>query len=116
MVRQQFHRGDLVFLRAEYWHDPELGGYSSDPEDKTRERHPAEHAIIVGSYRDQYGGGEGMRHTYTILVLDKEGQPLWQSSWHDDARIEYLVQERCIETLDILDFDEERDEEEEEEL
>jgi hypothetical protein len=107
-MRPEFHRGDLVFLRAQYWHDPELGFYSSYPGDEKRERNPACHAIVVGSYRDQYGGGRDQRHIYTMLMLDDMGQPLYESSWHHALRVEYLVQERCMETLDILDFYEEK--------
>jgi len=97
-MRQQFHRGDLVRTHDTLWNG---GGV----------RDQACWAIIVGSYRDQYGGGESDRHTYTILVLDGEGQPLGQESWWDDHEIDFLVQERCLETLDVIDFYEEEDDE-----
>jgi hypothetical protein len=100
-MRQQFHRGDLVRTLPEYWYDQRL-------------RHPAGWAIIVGSYRDQYGGGEQERHTYSVLWLTETGEPDYEMSWWDDDQIDFLVQPRCLETLDLLDFYEEEEENDEE--
>jgi hypothetical protein len=105
--RQNFHRGDLVFVATEYWNTRGFGF------EEGRVHTPAHYAIICGSYRDQYGGGAEQRHTYARLVLDKHGQPLYRSAWTDDFQIEYLVQPRCTELLDMLDEYEDQKEEEE---
>jgi hypothetical protein len=95
--RQQFHRGDLVRTLPEYWNTK---GFGFAPDAL---RHPAGWAIILGSYRDQYGGGPEQRHTYSVLWLTEEGQPDYSMSWWDDDQIDFLVLSRCDEMLNLID-------------
>lgn len=99
-MKQEFHRGDLVRTRDVMWGCWDWGVDSTKIDSV---RTPAHWGIIVGSYRDQYGGGECERHTYTILKLKDNGDPDYRWSWLDATHIEYLVLPRCIENLDILD-------------
>ncbi len=90
-MKQEFHRGDLVRTVDIMWNDTGCGWAPNSV------RTPAHWGIIVGSYRDQYGGGEDMRHSYTILKLDEKGNPDYRWSWLEARHIEYLVFDRnCI--------------------
>jgi len=105
-MRQQFHRGDLVRTLPIMWGVSYLGlGFGADD----NVRHPPFYGIIVGSYRDQYGGGKENRHKYSVLQLHDDGTVDHEWSWLDDEEIDYLVEPRCIEHLDFLDLHEEDD-------
>ena len=58
-------------------------------------------AIVVASYKQQYGGGAREEKQYTLLILG-EGAP-HSSSWYNESNIEKLVSPRCIEHLDLLE-------------
>jgi hypothetical protein len=106
MSKQQFHRGDLVRTHREMWADGGFG-WGCDAV-----RHEAGWAVIIASYRQQYGGGSDMNHSYTILWLDKKGQPLYRMSWWEDHQVDFLVEAHCQACLDILEAyeNEEKDE------
>lgn len=96
-MKQEFQRGDLVWVRDEYWND-----FGSGFKENLI-RHPAHFSIIQYSYHDRYGGDEHDKHIYSELLLDAKGQPQYSRAWLHAELIEVLVLPRCIETLNILD-------------
>lgn len=58
-------------------------------------------AIIIGSYKQLYGGGRNEERIYSLLILG-DGKP-YSSSWYGDANIKELVSPRCMAHLDLLE-------------
>lgn len=97
-MKQQFHRGDLIRTLPILWN-----GYVKGVINPKDVRHVPFYGIILGSYRDRYGGGKQEQHTYSVLQLKEDGTADYSWSWLDDEEIEYLVEPRCIEHLDFID-------------
>ena len=47
-------------------------------------------AIVIGSYVDQYGGGERERHSYTLHLKGRG-----RCSWYDEWQLELIEANRC---------------------
>ena len=75
MAKQKYHYGDVIHLDA----DPGPGrSHSRKDED----------AVVLGSYNDQYRGGEDDgrdQHQYTLLFFDGG-----QSSWYPEEQMTFL--------------------------
>lgn len=69
-MAQKFRRGDVV-------HVAEHQGASRRHFPRDRD------AVVMGSYRDQYGGGPSGEDHYTLMFLDTGGE----SSWYYDAHL-----------------------------
>lgn len=63
-MKQKYHHGDLVKIPE---HRPDYGDCV---------------AIVIGSYRDQYGGDDGDTPTYTLYVHEHG-----EVSWFDEATL-----------------------------
>lgn len=69
-MTQKFHRGDLVHVAKDL--GPSMSHFTSDVD-----------AIVIGSYHDQYGGGNIRDYT---LHLKGDGQ----CSWYSEHQLELL--------------------------
>lgn len=69
---QQFQRGDVVHIAKDL-------GSSMSHFDSDRD------AVVLGSYRDQFGGGPDNEHTYTLLFLNGA-----RVSWYYDSQLTLL--------------------------
>ena len=49
-------------------------------------------AIVVGSYRDQYGGTDC--ESYTLVLLDKKGVPYEECSWYEEYQLTLIDADR----------------------
>ena len=63
--------------------------------------------IIVGSYRQQFGGGYDGEDQYTLTVLNSEGKPVNRVSWFAESNLA-LVSDDYMAGHDLTDAYSER--------
>lgn len=71
-MKQKFKRGDLVRIAKDL--GPAMSHFTADC-----------NAIVIGSYKDQYGGGEQENTSYTVFI---EGQG--ETSWYDESQLTFI--------------------------
>lgn len=76
---QKFHKGDHVMVAKDL--GPNMSHFKSDCE-----------AIVIGSYKDQYGGNN--TNSYTIHIKGRG-----QTSWYEEHQLT-LIRIRAIDLLD----------------
>lgn len=90
-MKQKFHKGDLVQVAKDL--GPSMSHFTGDCR-----------AIVIGSYRDKYGGGKDETQLYTLflegrdtcswyhehqLTLIKRGQYDLLDTWEEEAKKRY---------------------------
>ncbi len=93
MKAQKFHRGDLVHIAAD------LGAFMSHFESD-------QDAIVMGSYDDQYGGGD--TGVYTVMFTETGGE----CSWYYERQLEFIRHVDEAEITRIKEARKQRDEQE----
>ena len=89
-MTQKFHKGDLVHVVKDL--GPSMSHFTSDVD-----------AIVIGSYKDQYGGSN--EHSYTIHL--KGGG---KCSWYDEHQLE-LIEANRIDLLDAWEAEQKAEQE-----
>lgn len=51
-------------------------------------------AIVVGSYRDQFGGGKRDAQQYELALLDKKGKVYDTSAWYEEYQLTLVDTDR----------------------
>ena len=86
----KYSRGDRVLLKTDFGHSmSHFGGKGCE-------------ALIVASYRQQYGGGKDADTSFTMLIFPngKEHRQLpYESSWYGPENFEKLITARCDKNL-----------------
>lgn len=84
-MSQKFKRGDKVHIAASL--GSSMAHFQADKD-----------AIIIGSYRDEYGGGPEKEKQYTVLMCDNGGR----CSWYYDEQLTFVehVGEAGIQEID----------------
>lgn len=70
MIKQKFHRGDQVHIAKDL--GPSMSHFEND-----------RNAIVIGSYRDLYGGDD--TKSYSVMFADGS-----TSSWYDEWQLTFL--------------------------
>lgn len=75
MAEQKFERGDLVRVAKDL--GPSMAHFTADCD-----------AVVLGSYADQYGGGQEWKSdSYGLLLLEENGRPYRSSSWYKEGQL-----------------------------
>jgi|GEM_PF-1438527 len=77
---QKYHKGDFVHVIKDL--GPTMSHFESDC-----------YAIVIGSYKDQYGGGKRESQQYTIHIKGRG-----ESSWYYEQQLELIQSDR----MDLL--------------